>query len=98
MQNIHFEFTKAHEMLKYHNALLRYRDEHFYVDVDLEHHSDRPLSKNHVTLKCSWKTIVEECAWEDNKMVRFKLIEEITDSRASLSAGKPVMIPVFDMC
>ena len=85
-------------MWKYHNALLRFREEEFYVDVDLEKHSDRPKSKNHVTINCRWKNIVEACNWEHNKMVRFKLVQEIADVRASVHSSKPIMIPVFDMC
>ena len=98
MQNIHFKFVKKHKMWKYHNAILRFMDEEFYVDVDIEKHSDRPKSKNHVTINCSWKNIVGACNWFDNKMVRFKLVDEIADVHASVHSRKPIMIPVFDMC
>jgi hypothetical protein len=99
MQNIPHEFTKQHSMWQYHNALLRYNGDHeFYVDVDLEPHSDRPGSKNHVTINCQWREIIEECDWEKNKMVRFKLVDKIKDDKASLSSKNRVLIPVFHMC
>ena len=98
MQNIFHEFVKSHEMWKFHNAVLKYKSKEFYVDVDVERHGDRPKSKNHVTIKSRWKDIVAKCDWEDNKMVRFKLVEEIEDVKASLNSSKPVMIPVFHMC
>ena len=99
MQNIPFEFTKEHEMWKYHNALLQCEGrKEFYVDVDLEYHSDRPNSKNHVTINCRWKDIVNLCEWEPNKMVRFKLVDIVKDNRVSLPSRKQVEIPVFEMC
>lgn len=86
-------------MFKYHNAMLQYHDGlQFYVDVDLEYHSDRPNSKNHVTIKTSWKTIVRQCEWDDDKMVRFKLADYVKDDRVSLPNRDPIMIPVFLMC
>ena len=98
MQNIFHKFVKSRDMWKFHNALLRYKDKEFYVDLDLESHSDRPKSKNHVTIKSRWKYIVAKCGWEKDKMVRFKLVEEIPDVKASVHSRKPVMIPVFHMC
>lgn len=99
MQNIPHKFAKKHKMWKYHNCFLRYTgDWEFYVDVDLEYHSDRPKSKNHVTIKCRWKNIVLACDWVDNKMVRFKLVDYVPDVGASMHSRKPVLIPVFHMC
>ena len=98
MQNIFHKFVKSHEMWKFHNAILRYKKKKFYVNLDVERHSDRPNSKNHVTIKHSWKDIVAKCGWENNKMVRFKLVDEIPDVKASINPSNPVMIPVFDMC
>ena len=98
MQNIHSKFVKKHKMWKYHNAILRFMEEEFCVDVDIEKHSERPKSKNHVTINCSWKNIVEVCNWFDNKMVRFKFVEKIPDVQASVNRRNPVMIPVFHMC
>ena len=86
-------------MFNYHNALLQYHDDlEFYVNVDLEAHSDRPNSKNHVTMKKNWKRIVHQCEWDDDKMVRFKLVGTVRDDRVSLPNHNPVMIPVFLMC
>ncbi|PWA72131.1 hypothetical protein CTI12_AA275330 [Artemisia annua] len=96
--NIFHKFVKSHEMWKFHNALLKYKAKEFYVDLDVESHSDRPNSKNHVTMKYRWKDIVAKCGWEKNKMVRFKLVEQIPDVKASVHGCKPVMIPVFHMC
>ena len=98
MQNIHFKFVKKHKMWQYHNAVLRYMEEEFYVNVEIEKHSDKPNSKNHVTINCRWKDIVQACEWWDNKMVRFKFVEKIPDIQASVNRRKPVMIPVFHMC
>ena len=99
VQNILHECVKPHEMWKYHNALLQHTEaKEFYVDVDLVLHSDRPKSKNHVTINCRWSDIEMLCEWEPNKMVRFKLVDTIPDVRASLPSCKPVMIPVFHMC
>ena len=98
MQNIFHEFVKSHEMWNFHNAVLRYKAKEFYVNLDLEHHSDRPKSKNHVTMKCRWKEIVEKWGWPKNKMVRFKLVDEVPDVFASLNSSDPVMIPLFEMC
>lgn len=99
MQNIPHKFTKRNHMWKYHNALLRYREDmEFYVNVNLQHHSDRPRSKNHVTINAIWREIVEECQWERNKMVRFNLVDFVIDDQASVSSRNPVIIPVFSMC
>ena len=98
MQNIFHKFVKSHHMWKFHNAVLRFQDKDFYVDVDLESHSDRPKSKNHVTIKCRWKDIVAKCGWARDKMVRFKLVEEIPDVSSSVHSRNPVMIPLFHMC
>ena len=99
MQNIPHWFVKKHRMWQYHNALLKYdQGLEFYVDVELQHHTDKPNSKNHVTIKGGWKNIVKECYWEPNKMVRFKLIDIVKDESVSLPSRKPVEIPIFHMC
>ena len=86
-------------MWDHHNALLQYHDGlEFYVNVDLEYHSDRPDSKNHVTIKTNWKHIELMCMWTLNKMVRFKKVGLVRDDRESLPGADPVHIPVFLMC
>ena len=99
MQNIPHGFVKKHSMWQYHNALLEYHDGmQFYVNVDLEQHSDRPNSKNHVTMKGGWRDIIDMCDWKPNKMVRFKLIDIVRDENVSVSSRKPILIPLFHMC
>ena len=86
-------------MWKHHNALLQYEGGlEFYVDVDLQPPSDRPKSKNHVTINCRWTDIVDACDWERNKMVRFKLVDYVEDKKVSLPSREKIIIPVFHMC
>lgn len=99
LQNIPHDFVKSHKMWNYHNAILQHmEDMEFYVEVNVVPHSDRPKSKNHVTMNFPWSDIEMLCEWERNKMVRFKLVDKVRDNRVSLPGRKPVMIPVFHMC
>lgn len=36
--------------------------------------------------------------WDDNKMVRFKLVAIVKDVQKNASDKDPVFIPVFHMC
>lgn len=82
----------------YHNAMLRYLNQDFYVDVDLEIHNDDPERRNHMTIKAKWRNIVAQCGFEPNKVVRFKIIDLIRDDEQTVDPNKPVMIPLIHMC
>jgi hypothetical protein len=98
MQTIPHEFVKPKKMFQYHNALLQHDGHEFYVELELVKHSDRPNNKNHVNIKARWNHIVTMCDWDDNKMVRFKLVAIVKDVQKNASDKDPVFIPVFHMC
>ncbi|GKF13698.1 DNA-binding pseudobarrel domain-containing protein [Tanacetum coccineum] len=55
---IPFWFVENNNMKSHHNALLRYEQTLFYVDVDLEPHVERADNNNHMNIKTNWRDIV----------------------------------------
>nr|GEY24266.1 hypothetical protein [Tanacetum cinerariifolium] len=63
-----------------------YDEECFYVDLDMVFHADMPDSKNHMKMMALWRFIVNRYAFDDNKMVKFKLIKLVSDTREMLQS------------
>ncbi|GKD27083.1 hypothetical protein Tco_1233297 [Tanacetum coccineum] len=97
---IPFWFIENNNMKSYHNALLRYEQTLFYVDVDMEPHAEWADNNNHMNIKTKWRDIVHECDFKTNKMVRFKLIydDDVVDILEMKDQLNPVKIPFFDIC
>nr|GEX04934.1 hypothetical protein [Tanacetum cinerariifolium] len=60
--------NRLNTMKTFHNALLRYEETLFYVDVDLEPHAERDDNNNHINIKTNWREIMHECDFKPNKM------------------------------
>ncbi|GKB72621.1 hypothetical protein Tco_0934033, partial [Tanacetum coccineum] len=72
-------FVDGNQMQAFHNAYLVYDEERFYVDLDWVFHADRPDRRNHMNVIAPWRVIPDQCHFDANKMVRFKLIESVRD-------------------
>ncbi|GKC09198.1 hypothetical protein Tco_1000808 [Tanacetum coccineum] len=44
-------------------------------------HADRPDRRNHMNIIAPWRVIRDKCHFDANKMVRFKLIESVANSK-----------------
>ncbi|GKB92271.1 hypothetical protein Tco_0964543 [Tanacetum coccineum] len=73
-------FVDGNKMQTVHNAYLVYDEERFYVDLDWVFHADRPDRKNHMNIIAPWRVILDQCHFDENKMVRFKLIDSIPNA------------------
>ncbi|GJV23190.1 hypothetical protein Tco_1375885 [Tanacetum coccineum] len=52
-----------------------------------------PDSKNHMNMMAHWRFILKRCDFDDDKMVRFKFIELVSDARETVNPIDLVMIP-----
>ena len=73
------------------------------MDLKIQRHKKKPrrkLQKNHLTMIAhdKWKHINRKCRFRKDKMLRFKLIDLMTDLDATVDPEFPVLIPIFDMC
>ncbi|GKC74430.1 hypothetical protein Tco_1120313, partial [Tanacetum coccineum] len=91
-------FFDGNKTQTFHNAYLVYDEECFNVDLDWVFHADMPDRKNHMTIIAPWRVIFDQCHFDENKMVRFKLIESVRDAFQTVNPLDPVMIPLFHMC
>ncbi|GJR79133.1 hypothetical protein Tco_0149918 [Tanacetum coccineum] len=91
-------FVLNNDMYSCHNAIMRYDQTLFYFDVDLEPHSERADNNNHLNIKKNWRDIMHECDFKPNKMVRFKLIEDVIDILEMVNPLDPIIIPLFHIC
>ena len=45
-----------------------------------------------------WKHINRQCRFRKDKMIRFQLVDLMTDLDETVDPEFPVLIPIFDMC
>nr|GEV65438.1 DNA-binding pseudobarrel domain-containing protein [Tanacetum cinerariifolium] len=57
-------FVMENNMYTYHNAVLCFDETLFYVDVDLEPHTNQAGDNNHMNIKTNCRDIVDECGLE----------------------------------
>lgn len=91
------------ELFTYENAIVRHGSKEFKVELELQRHkkkAGRKVRTNHITMKADdkWKNINRQCRFRKNKMLRFQLIDFMTDLDETLDPEFPVLLPVFDMC
>lgn len=75
----------------------------FEVELNIVFHKKKrgkKTRKNHVTMtaKDKWKHINRQCRFRKDKMLRFQLIDLMTDLDETVDPEFPVIVPVFDMC
>ncbi|GJT67977.1 hypothetical protein Tco_1019457 [Tanacetum coccineum] len=61
-------------------------------------HANKPDRRNHMNIIAPWRVIRDQCHFDANKMVRFKLIESVRDPFQTVNPLDPVMMPLFHMC
>ena len=87
----------------YDTAIVRHGDMEFNVNLNVQRHKKKPrrkLQKNLVTMIANdkWKQINRKCRFRKEKMLRFQLVDFMTDLDETVDPEFPVLIPIFDMC
>ena len=90
-------------MFTYDTAIVRHGDREFNVDLKIQKHNKKPknkIQKNHLTMIANdkWKHINRKCSFRKDKMLRFQLVDFMTDLDETVDPQFPVVIPIFDMC
>lgn len=75
----------------------------FNVNLNVQRHKKKPIRKiqrNHLTMIAydKWKHINRKCRFRKEKMLRFQLVDFMTDLDETVDPEFPVLIPIFDMC
>ena len=102
-QTVPAKYVDKTELFTYDNAIVRHGGLEFPVVLDVQRHKrkwGRKIWKNHVTMVAEdkWKNINRQCRFRKDKMIRFHLVDLMTDLDETVDPEFPVLIPIFDMC
>ena len=58
------------------------------------------MRTNHVVMvaRDKWNHVNRQCRFRKDKMLRFQLVDMMTDPKETVDPEFPVIVPIFDMC